>query len=203
MAVILPHETTRNGGIYNDRMSQFWMALSCEACESCRKIGSSYDAFRMMDKIEIFRRPEVVQLSRCLLDSYEKLAGQKLIPRYDEVADSEALFSAPFVVVAHGTQTDPILSYGNLTAQRLWEMSWEELTQTPSRLTAEPGAREDRERLLREAQTQGFSRDYRGIRISSSGKRFWIEDVTVWNVLDENGVRIGQAATFSKWRMIQ
>jgi hypothetical protein len=81
-------------------------------------------------------------------------------------------------------------------------MSWEQLTSIPSRLTAEPGAREERERLLHDALTTGFSKNYRGVRVSSTGSRFWIEDVTVWNVLDEFGNRVGQAAAFSQWRDI-
>ena len=36
-----------------------------------------------------------------------------------------------------------MLNYGNRAALTLWEMSWEELTRTPSRLTAEPVARCD------------------------------------------------------------
>ncbi len=42
-----------------------------------------------------------------------------------------------------------LLNYGNATAQTLWEMSWEELTRTPSRYTAEtPEQERRRSRLL-------------------------------------------------------
>ena len=73
---------------------------------------------------------------------------------FDEVARAEAAVHAgrhaeqPFVLVAHGTEADPVLNYGNATALALWEMSWEELTRTPSRLTAEAPNREERARLL-------------------------------------------------------
>src|SRR5579863_6713688 len=50
---------------------------------------------------------------------------------------AEKIFHAPFVLVSHGTEADPVLNYGNQTALNLWEMSWTELTSTPSRLTAE------------------------------------------------------------------
>jgi len=144
--------------------------------------------------------PDVVEFSRRLLASHRNLVGVPLIESTgDRHRDSRLLFDAAVVVVAHGIQPDPILCYGNRAALTLWGMSWEDFTKTPSRLTAEPVAREDRERLLREALTQGFSRDYRGVRISSTGKRFWIEDVTLWNVLDDNQQRIGQAAAFAKW----
>lgn len=53
-----------------------------------------------------------------------------------------------------------------------------------------------------EAKSHGYIRNYRGIRISSTGQRFWIEDVILWDVLDENYQRCGQAATFSDWKLV-
>ena len=58
----------------------------------------------------------------------------------------------PFVVASHGLQDDPILNYGNQVALDLWEMNWEQFTQTPSRLTAEPVNREERARMLEQAR---------------------------------------------------
>ncbi|MCZ6804584.1 MAG: MEKHLA domain-containing protein [Proteobacteria bacterium] len=39
----------------------------------------------------------------------------------------------------------------------------------------------------------------RWVRISSTGNRFWVEDATIWNLLDEKGIYCGQAAVFYKW----
>jgi hypothetical protein len=103
------------------------------------------------------------------------------------------------VVVSHGTQTDPILNYGNQIALDLWEMSWEQLTQTPSRLTAEPIAREERTKMLLQAARQGFINHYQGIRISRTGRRFEIDNAIVWNLTDTQNRPCGQAATFSDW----
>ena len=47
-------------------------------------------------------------------------------------------------------------------------------TATPSRYTAEPVERQERERLLERTTRDGFVDDYRGVRITSSGKRFQI-----------------------------
>ncbi|MFZ3166083.1 MAG: MEKHLA domain-containing protein [Candidatus Methanoperedens sp.] len=69
----------------------------------------------------------------------------------------------------------------------------------PSRLTAEPVNREDRERLLEEVRRNGYIDTYRGVRISGKGRRFLIEKGTVWNIVDENNKYAGQAATFSRW----
>ncbi|WP_440107647.1 MEKHLA domain-containing protein [Streptosporangium sp. H16] len=63
-----------------------------------------------------------------------------------------------------------------------------------------PDRREDRRRLLDAVHRDGFATGYRGQRIAKSGRRFWIEDVTMWNLVDGDGVLVGQAATFQRWR---
>lgn len=141
--------------------------------------------------------------TQVLLDSYRRFVGTELIPRLGSVEEqAAALYNAPFVVVSHGTQTDPILNYGNRVALDLWEVDAETLRQTPSRLTAEPVHRDERAQLLERTTRDGFVDDYRGIRISSTGKRFWIQRATVWNLLNEHGARVGQAATFSEWKFL-
>jgi hypothetical protein len=87
-------------------------------------------------------------------------------------------------------------------ALTLWELSWEELVRTPSRVTAEPVNRAEREQMLQDAKSNGHIKNYRGVRISKSGRRFLIEQAVVWNVLDSAGHRVGQAATFSHWRFL-
>lgn len=139
--------------------------------------------------------------AKLLLDSFERLTGRKLLA-FDPTTQSaeEALNDAPFVLLSHGTEADPVLNYGNRLALQLWEMSWEKFTSMPSRLTAEPMAREDRERLLADAKRQGYSDGYRGVRIASSRRRFEIQEAIIWSLIDEEGNYRGQAATFAKWR---
>ena len=135
-----------------------------------------------------------------LLDSFARLLGRELIARDGSAASqAERLFHAPFVVVSHGTEADPVLNYGNAAALALWDMTWEELTHTPSRLTAEPVHRDERARLLARTREHGFVDDYSGIRISKTGRRFQIEQAIVWNLTDEAGGHRGQAATFDRW----
>ncbi len=150
------------------------------------------------------RRRFMVTWSQLLLDSFRRWTGRDLLPRIDSPEErAHALFAAPFVVVSHGTAADPILNYGNQQALDLWELSWAQLTSTPSRLTAEPMNRDERARMLAVAEKQGYYSGYRGIRISSTGKRFLVEDATVWNVVDGQGIRVGQAATFARWTMVE
>lgn len=117
-------------------------------------------------------------------------------------AYAEQVFRAPFVLVSHGLEPDPVLNYGNQTALTLWEMSWDELTSTPSRLTAEAPNREERARLLTAVTQQGYIDDYCGIRISRTGRRFRILRATVWNLIDANDRYAGQAASFDRWEFL-
>lgn len=147
-----------------------------------------------------WQQASIVRHSLRLLHSFYHWTGKPLVVVDGEPeAIAQALFEAAFVVVSHGTEADPILNYGNQAALNLWEMDWVQFTQTPSRYTAEPMEREDRARLLQQAREKGFIDDYEGIRISSSGRRFQISQVVLWDVLDETGLRCGQAATFDRW----
>jgi hypothetical protein len=95
-----------------------------------------------------------------------------------------------------------VLNYGNQVALDLWEMDWTMFTQTPSRSTAEPVNQAAREVMMAQAQQQGFIDNYRGIRISSSGRRFEIDRAIIWNLTDLQGKPCGQAATFTDWRYL-
>lgn len=144
--------------------------------------------------------PALVAWCQLVLDSYRHWVGRELIERAgDAEAQALACFEAPWVLVSHGAETDPILKYGNRVALELWEMEWAEFTRTPSRCTAEPVAREERERMLQQAAQRGYVDGYRGVRVSRSGRRFLVDNAIVWNVVDRNGVKLGQAAMFTAW----
>jgi hypothetical protein len=139
----------------------------------------------------------------CLTRSLKHWTGRELLAGVSRPVElARRVFEAPFVVVSHGLEADPILNYGNRTALALWEMSWEELTRTPSRLTAEAPNREERVRLLAAVTQHGFIDDYSGVRISKTGRRFRIARATVWNLLAEDGKPRGQAAMFDRWEFI-
>ena len=140
--------------------------------------------------------------------SFKHWTGRDLLPvgaPASELSPAEfaaQVFGAPFVLVAHGTGPDPVLNYGNQAALALWEMSWAELTHTPSRLTAEAPNREERARLLAAVTARGFIDDYSGIRVSKSGRRFRIAQAIVWNLIDGQGSGSGQAAMFERWEFL-
>lgn len=141
---------------------------------------------------------ETLRLINLLVCSFERLTGRQLI---DSSAPDRwrACWAAPRVIVAHGTEPDPVFFYGNQLALNLFELDFAAFTRLPSRYSAEPMLRNERDALLARVREHGFIDDYAGVRISASGRRFRIEQAVVWNLLDEKGERHGQAATFEHW----
>lgn len=127
-------------------------------------------------------------------NSFAVHIGRPLVePSGDVIA---AMWAAPFAILAHGTEADPLFYFANRYALDLFEYDVETILQTPSRLSAEELVREERQALLNRVSENGFIDDYAGVRISASGRRFRIAQAVVWNVIDETGQRCGQAATF-------
>jgi hypothetical protein len=138
-----------------------------------------------------------------MLRSHRHFTGRDLLPGVGDVRElARRIHEAPFILVSHGTEADPVLNYGNAAALALWEMTWEEFIRTPSRFTAEAPNREERARLLAAVTAQGFIDDYSGVRITRTGRRFRIARATVWNLLTETDEPCGQAATFSEWEWL-
>lgn len=144
---------------------------------------------------------DVVAQTLLMASSYHRLTGRELLP--ESVPNVEvlarALWEAPFALVSHGTEADPIFNYGNRTALNLFGMTWAEFVELPSRLSAEPLHRDERARLLDAVSLRGFIDDYSGIRIAKDGRRFRILNAVVWNLVDAQGCHRGQAATFGEW----
>lgn len=150
-----------------------------------------------------WQQADIIRHSLSLMDSFQHWTGKTLCPSTmppEEIARS--LFHAPFALLSHGVEADPVLNYGNQQTLELWEMSWQDLTQMPSRLTAAPSERPARAQLLSQATRQGYIQNYQGIRISQTGRRFRIENAEIWDVLNEQGQQCGQAARFSQWQWL-
>jgi MEKHLA domain-containing protein len=57
---------------------------------------------------------------------FRRWTGRELYPDGgSRENDARFLFKAPFVVVAHGVESDSILNYGNRAALILWERDWD------------------------------------------------------------------------------
>jgi hypothetical protein len=155
-----------------------------------------------------WQTPQAVAQVTCMLASYSRWTGQDLLQAHgvsvaprDDTPERRAsmVFALPCVVVAHGVGEDPIFVYANATALGLWELDWGQFTRLPSRRSAEASEVGLRSQWLARATSHGYVTGCSGIRISASGRRFHIEDVTIWNLVDVHGAPCGQGATYRQW----
>ncbi|WP_446039658.1 MEKHLA domain-containing protein [Streptomyces sp. SID1121] len=144
-----------------------------------------------------FPDPYDARFSSLLADTYLRLTGRSLLAEMPPgVTDATQWLyeKAPFGLLAHDTAEDPRFVYANRTAQEFFGYAWDEFVGMPSRLSAPPTKRSTRAQLMKDVLERGYSEHYRGMREGRSGIRFWIEDVTVWNLVDGAGRIHGQAA---------
>lgn len=138
-----------------------------------------------------------------ILVSHHHWTGRHLVgPTLHPVAAAQALYEAPFAILSHDDSGDPRFTYANLCAQQLFELPWGRFIGMPSRYSAEPVERAERERLLARVSAHGFVDDYTGVRVASSGKRFLVRNATVWNLVDRTHRFCGQAACLREWQFV-
>jgi hypothetical protein len=143
---------------------------------------------------------QVIFHSQLIYDCFTKVTGYSLIDvKLSGQELASELYVAPFALLSHDAQPDPVFNYANVTAQKLWNQDWQQFVKMPSRLSAEPIAVAERQAMLEEAKRKGFISDYQGIRISSTGQRFIIKNAVLWNLYTKEGKYEGQAAMFKEW----
>ena len=128
-----------------------------------------------------------------LLASFARLTGAPL------AADSAALWALPKAVLAHDGAAEPRFIYGNACALGLFRMAAADFIGMPSHLSAEPGERAQRAAMFAQLEAADIVRRYTGVRIAADGARFAIRDAVIWNLVDANGTRHGQAALLPLW----
>ena len=133
--------------------------------------------------------------------SFARLAGRRLAEPYSGGLE-QTLWTAPRAIVAHGIEAEPLFFYGNRIALELFAMRADQFIGLPSHRSAEPALREARARMLAGLDESGIVEGYSGVRIAADGRRFAISGAYVWNLVDENGERHGQAASFAEWRFL-
>ena len=141
--------------------------------------------------------------AKLMAESFKHLLGRPIMASSTESESlSKQLYFAPFVLLSHNTNIEPIFNYANVKGLELFEFGWDELMTVPSRLSAEPINQAERAKLLAQVTAHGFIDNYEGIRISKTGKRFKISNAVVWNLIDADGIYQGQAACFSDWTFL-
>jgi hypothetical protein len=136
-----------------------------------------------------------------IAESFARSFGRPLVESAPRGLE-QALWEAPRAIVAHGTEPEPLLFYGNRVALELFALDARGFIGLASYSTAEPHEREERARMLERLRLRGSLADYSGVRIAADGRRFRIVGTQVWNLDDARGERHGQAATFAEWRLL-
>lgn len=133
-----------------------------------------------------------------ILRSYRRWADEDLVAvaTDDDDERARALFDAPVAVLAHDRRDDPLCIYANAAALTAFELRIEDAPAFPTRRTAEPDARAERSVALAGAADAGLVSGYSGIRVTTTGRRFRLDDGRIWTVLDDDGQPVGQAAAF-------
>lgn len=140
-------------------------------------------------------RTDGAEFAELLAHSHLALTGRKLVPdQYRGPAAADWLYEAPFGLLAHDTSPDPLFVYANRRAQRLFGYPLDEFVGLPSRLSAGQQNRRSRADLMDRVRRHGYALGYRGPRVTKDGRPFWIENVTVWNLVVPDGPPVGQAA---------
>ena len=112
---------------------------------------------------------------------------------------ASALFNAPFVCASH--DAEDTFNYGNKAALALWELDWDGfvgMKSTKSADVEDATTQAERRALLDKAASDGLITNYSGVRMSSTGKKFRVENATVWTMTNGDGVKTGQAVRFEK-----
>lgn len=136
-----------------------------------------------------------------ILKSYSSHTGKYFIPEnFNNIESAKFCFNASFALLSHTNEKEPIFNYANESALKLFEMEWQELVLTPSKKSAEKIQQEDRKKLFEEVSQKGIT-NFTGIRVSKSGKRFFIEDGILFNLYKDKNF-YGQSAFFSKWKYL-
>jgi hypothetical protein len=151
----------------------------------------------MTDRLPPFPERYRAEAPRIALiaESYARLLGKPLVDPGGDPAI--ALWRAPLAIVAHATEADPLFFFGNAAALVAFETDLDQFIGMPSRYSAEADERAARQSLLDRVALYGFIADYAGVRVTATGRRFRIENAVVWNLIDEAGIRHGQAACFA------
>ncbi|WOS40973.1 MEKHLA domain-containing protein [Xanthomonas rydalmerensis] len=130
-------------------------------------------------------------------DCYRALSGHRLYCP-DTIADRYRWLHthAPYAILAHDAGTDPVFFYANRCALNCFKYSEREMLSLPSRLSAGPSDRTERQRLLETVTRNGLTGGYSGPRVDKLGNSFLIHDGEIWQLGFGSAAGWGQAALF-------
>ena len=108
----------------------------------------------------------------------------------------ESFNECSFPIASH--DLNGFFNYLNKAALLLFKVTLDQVIGQPTTMTAPESEQKERNQLLNQVNSHGFIDNYKGIRVTSDGELFQIEDATIWNVVDKNSYKMGQAVIIYK-----
>ena len=139
-----------------------------------------------------------------VVEAFARVTAKSLVDEagLDPDALGRSAYFGDFALLCHRGGADAVLNYGNAFALRLWQCDWSSFVTTPSAATTPMEVSGARDLLMQKVSRDNFVRGYSGERIDRTGRRFLIQDVTVWRLLDAAGNSFGMAAFFRRYRYL-
>lgn len=107
--------------------------------------------------------------------------------------------SKRFAILSHGNQTDPVYNYVNAAGFDVFQWPAEIYHRLPSRFSAPDGHdRRRRASVIQSATTQPRNTTHidTAVRIRYPNATVTLNDAILWNVFNDDGVRVGQTVLF-------
>lgn len=128
---------------------------------------------------------------------YDRIGVQPSSPKgiYNTVCLNER-----FVLISHGTESNPIYNFGNVAALQAFARSWDDI-KFPSAESVVLRSQDEvlRKELMMKVTKNGFVEGASGIRVRGDGKFIKLVDAIVWNCYDmDDSTYVGQAAFFDR-----
>ena len=185
---------TENGG---NQICCVHRTTTCRLQRPHRRLALNAASFPVLPSGRV---ADVDRWLRICSDSLENLTGTSLVDRMDGVERlDEVTANERYAVLSHGTQDDPIYNYANRATLLAFQYPEEGFYQLASRNSAPAGAtRDDRDALVEEFKAKGYGVFPTAIRQTKTGELFEITDISLSNVYNEQGGRVGQMAVFDR-----
>ncbi|MDC1100660.1 MEKHLA domain-containing protein [Methylophilaceae bacterium] len=120
----------------------------------------------------------------------------KLLPLEKNKDLLSSFDECPLPIASH--DTNGFFNYLNKAALSLFKVTKDQVIGRSTTMTAPKSEQKQRNELLNQVNSHGFIDNYNGIRVTSDGELFQIEDATIWNVVDKNSHKMGQAVIIYK-----
>jgi hypothetical protein len=109
--------------------------------------------------------------------------------------------SERFAILSHGNQTDPVYNYVNAAGFAVFGWPEELYHRLPSRFSAPHGSDRQQRASVIQSTTDRSNITYidKALRVRYPNATVTLKDAILWNVFDDDGIRVGQTVLFDAY----